>query len=302
MSKVIKPFLFFVLFATEMMFAQGEKAVTPHELSFNRINNSEIYFSGNLHIDNKLSFDAVKPEYSRVNLNPESKDEKSPWLGALFSFVLPGAGEVYAESYWKAGIFVVIEAAVVTTAIVYNNKGNEATDVFENYANQNWSPVKYAKWLNKYRGGNITINENPSLPPWQQVSFAEINQVENLPENSDLSHNLAPYGEQQYYEMIGKYDQFASGWDDFSLDQSTTQPISTNFKYYSGLRADANNYYSIASTAVIGIYINHFLSAIDAYWSTTVYNKELVAKITVETNQFADVIELVPTLNIKFSF
>ncbi len=104
--------------------------------------------------------------------------------------------------------------------------------------------------------------------------------------------------------MIGKYDQFAAGWDDFNQDihQRTTTPISPNFRYYSGLRGKANNYYSVASTAVICIYLNHFLSAIDAYWSTTIYNKDLAMSMTVENQRFADTIELVPTINLKLSF
>ena len=74
------------------------------------------------------------------------------------------------------------------------------------------------------------------------------------------------------------------------------------FHQYTGMRATANSYYNTASKAVIGIYINHFLSALDAYWSTTVYNKELVARVTVENRQYADYIELIPTLNLKLSF
>lgn len=303
MLKVINPFLFFILFAAGMMFAQSEKTITPSKFSFNRIDNSEVYLSGNLQIDNKLSFDAVQKEFSQVNLNPESKNEKSPWLGALFSFILPGAGEFYAESYWKAGIFFVIEAAVVTTAIVYNNKGIKATDEFEQFADNvtnttGWSAVRYAEWLNQNYQGNIPINPDESLPPWERVDFNDIHAVET--QYSELSHQLAYYGEQQYYEMIGKYHQFRAGWADYTADLGFN--VSPLFHEYSGMRATANDYFNTASTAVIGIYINHFLSAIDAYWSTTVYNKELAAKITVETNQYANIVELVPTLNIKLSF
>ncbi len=33
--------------------------------------------------------------------------------------------------------------------------------------------------------------------------------------------------------------------------------------------------YNVSTKAVVGIYINHILSALDAAWTTTVYNKEV---------------------------
>lgn len=296
-------FLLFVFLSTGYMFAQNAKELTHSEFSFNQAAESGITLSGNLHIDQKLTFDAVNNEISKINLNQEPDNRRSPWLGALFSFILPGAGEVYAESYWKAGIFVVLEAAVITTAVIYNNKGNDATDAFERFADNvtsttGWSVVRYADWLNSTYGEQIPINRDPNLKPWEQVNFDDIHAAEA--KHSELSHQLAYYGEQQYYEMIGKYHQFRAGWADYTTDLGFN--VSPLFHEYSGMRATANDYYNTASKAVIGIYLNHFLSAIDAYWSTTVYNKELSARITVENKQYADIIELVPTFKVKFSF
>jgi hypothetical protein len=305
MLKINLLFILITFFTTSFLFAQGANEKEHFKFDNEKISNTQsIAFSGNLDIDNKIAFDAVQTKITQKHILQEVKDKKSPWLGAVFSLIVPGAGEFYAESYWKTGIFVAIEAAVITTAVIYNNKGNDQTNIFQNYADKNWSVVKYATWLNTYRGGNISINEDTSLPPWKRVNFDEIHEAENLEQNSDLSHNLAPHGDQQYYEMIGKYDQFASGWDDFKLEDhlGSTTPISPNFKYYSGLRGKANDYYSVASTAVIAIYLNHFLSAIDAYWSTTIYNKDLDVTMTVKNQRYADNIELVPTINLKFSF
>jgi hypothetical protein len=292
------------LIAAGLMSAQTENK-TEKVFSFSKNDpTSTINFTGNLSIDNQLTFNEVPNEISSRKLNKEIDSKKSPWLGALFSVIIPGAGEVYAGSYWKAGIFVAIEAAVITTAVIYNKKGNDQTDTFEKFAdnvtdNTGWSAVRYAEWLNQYYDGNITIDYvNTSKPPWERVNFAEIHAVEE--KNSVLSHQLAPYGEQQYYEMIGKYHQFRAGWADYT--GGIAFDVSPMFHQYTGMRAKANNYYSVASTAVIGIYLNHFLSAIDAYWSTTIYNKELLVNMTVENKQYVDIIELVPTISLKFSF
>lgn len=292
--------VFFIFFAAKYAAAQNKiEKDTPLENFESYNKSSDNIFSGNLNLDNNISFDAVQENMISKNLNINPADKKSPWLGTLFSVILPGAGEFYAESYWKAGIFVAIEAAVVTTAVIYNKKGNDETTTFQNYANSHWSAVRYAEWLVRYaqsEGQTVTIDDDRV----RQGDYSQIHAVENL--FSNLSHNLAPFGDQQYFEMIGKYDQFAGGWDDFNPQQLTTTPISPNFNYYSGLRGKANDYFAVASTAVIGIYINHFLSAIDAYWSTTVYNKELAVNMSVENKRFADNIILVPTLNFKLSF
>ncbi len=131
------------------------------------------------------------------------------------------------------------------------------------------------------------------------IDFTKLNYYESLV--PELITSTCTYGEQQYYEMIGKYHQFRAGWADYDRKQFAFN-VSPMFHEYTGMRAKANNYYSVASTAVIGIYLNHFLSAIDAYWSTTIYNKELLVNLTVENKQYVDIIELVPTINLKFSF
>jgi hypothetical protein len=295
--------VFIMTFTAGFLPAQSKNETDHPGLNFINVKESPVTaLSGNLNLDNKISFDAVQNEINARPLNKmagDYKDKKSPWLGALFSVVIPGGGEFYAGSYWKAGIFVAVEAAVITTAIVYNNKGDNQTNFFQDYANTHWSAVKYADWLVAYAASNgitCTIDDDRV----RQGDYSQIHQCED--QLSNLSHNLAQYGEQQYYEMIGKYDQFAAGWDDFNNNQLSTTPISEHFHYYSGLRGKANDYYSVASTAVIGIYLNHFLSAVDAYWSTTIYNTEVVVNMSVENQRYADNIELVPTLNLKWSF
>ena len=73
-------------------------------------------------------------------------------------------------------------------------------------------------------------------------------------------------------------------------------------KYYSQMRGQANDYYNIADKAIIGLYINHLLSAVDAVWSATVHNKDLSVKMRVQNVYLADRVEWVPTLNLRYNF
>ncbi|MCI0473091.1 MAG: hypothetical protein L0Y76_05845, partial [Ignavibacteria bacterium] len=91
-----------------------------------------------------------------------------------------------------------------------------------------------------------------------------------------------PYGDQQYYEVIGKYQNFLKGWSDaigkdinknnygtFQLDQ---------VDYYMGERALANDYYSYGTTTLMIVILNHIVSAIDGVLSVNSYNNKISAK------------------------
>ncbi|RPI70719.1 MAG: hypothetical protein EHM47_11630 [Ignavibacteriales bacterium] len=266
---------------------------------------AKIELTGNLHTDSKVLFDRY--EYQTLpEISFQVEDKKSPFLAGLMSLVVPGAGEVYAGEYWKAAAFIVLEAAVITTAVIYDGKGDDQTEKFENYADENWSVVDYAEWLGDYKEADIDkiiILGTEGLPPWQRVNWAELNAAERHAATLGVgfTHTLPPYGDQQYYELIGKYHDYSPGWNDFSGDGNTNL-LSPNFKFYSKERGKANDFYSVAKTAVIGIYLNHFLSALDAAWSTISYNKSLAVKMRVEQIQLANQVELIPTLKVSFSF
>jgi hypothetical protein len=273
-------------------------------LSFSQVNeSSKLQLTGNLYADSKI----ISNSYPELNRNPMADDlpgKKSPVLSGVLSAILPGAGQVYNEDWWIAGIFVAVEAALITTAVVYDNKGDDQTEYFENYADDytnpehNWSVVRYAEWLAQYEGADlskIVISDDESLPPWERVNWAELNAAEKG------SHNLPPHGEQQYYELIGKYHQYAGGWNDYNGGANNSQ-ISPNFTYYSQQRGIANDYYNTSSTAIVGVYINHILSAAEAVWGATRFNKNLAINFRVEPLNTATETELVPTLKVKFSF
>jgi hypothetical protein len=273
-------------------------------LSFGQVNeNGKLELTGNLYADSKI----ISNSYAELSRNPMADDlpgKKSPVLSGVLSAILPGAGQVYNEDWWIAGVFVVVEATLITTAVVYDNKGDDQTEYFENYADDytndkhNWSVVRYAEWMAEYQGADLSkiiISDDESLPPWQRVNWTELNAAEKG------SHKLAPHGEQQYYELIGKYHQYSGGWNDYTGGANNSQ-ISPNYEYYSGQRGLANDYYNTSSTAVIGIYINHLLSAAEAVWGSTRFNKNLAVNFRVEPYNFANGTELVPTLKVKFSF
>jgi hypothetical protein len=238
------------------------------------------------------------------NIKGTNKKKKSVALGILLSALVPGAGEFYGESYLKAGIFLGIEIIAWTGYFYFNSKGDKQTEEFENFADANWDVRRYARWLNDEFDASL----NPNEPNLEQLRL-DINEFES----AHFSHTLPPYGTQQYYELIGKYQNFMGGWADaesngtWIVTQGNFHTYQTPmFKGYAVDRQDANDFYDYATTTSIVVIANHILSAADAAWTISTYN----SKIKVETgfrleNYFSPYTykwEQKPTFNMKVTF
>jgi TM2 domain-containing membrane protein YozV len=274
-------------------------------VNFAQISELENYkLTGNLLADSKIVLNDYE-ELSAVFALDDLPDKKSPVLAGVMSAIIPGSGEIYVGEYLKAAIFLAIEATLITVAVVNNNEGDKLTSEFEAFADEHWSVVDYADYLIDNREAlglpedcEIPINRDSNLPPWEQIlDWEALNHCE-----SPFSHHLPHYGQQQYYELIGKYPQYSSGWDEFDPAVDGFREVPQIMKDYSIMRGNANDAYNVASKAVIGLYINHLLSAIDAVWSATTYNKNLAINMRVQNMQLANRIEFVPTLNISYNF
>lgn len=242
------------------------------------------------------------PQFSDMT---ETRSEKSPWIAGALSLALPGAGEVYAGNYLKGAIFFGIEVGVWLTAYLYDKKGDDQTTLFEAYANEHWNAVRYAKWTYDHAellNSNVNrdlydllyddniefVDPDTFYVPFDELNWEALHEFEEVIAygvTNGYTHKLPYYGQQQYYELIGKYEQFYSGWDDAAIevppDHNFTVPENSRYKIYSRMRAEANNYYDVASTMVSVAIINHVLSALDAAWTAANYNKALHAQVNV---------------------
>ncbi|MEW6511394.1 MAG: hypothetical protein AB1428_10580 [Bacteroidota bacterium] len=230
---------------------------------------------------------------------------KSPWLAAGLSLALPGAGEFYAESYWKSAAFFAVEAAVWIVAYTYDKKADRQTDFFQNYANEHWSVYRYAVYARDnlapaagdYSG--LIIPGTDGRYPWERVDWVVLNRMER-DIGGYYSHTLPRWGEQQYYELIGKYPQFNQGWDDAPPAFNYGDPLTGRFLYYADERGKANRYYETASTMVTIAIVNHILSAIDAAWSAGSYNRGLHAEVIQRTVPTPAGLRAVPMLQVSY--
>lgn len=191
-------------------------------------------------------------------------EPKSVGKALLFSATLPGTGQLYAGSYLKAAGFVAIEAAGWYLYSKYNADGNKIEDEFELYADTYWSEDKYWDWIAHHSG--ISRNDMTALRRWEHDSF---------------SHGLHEQKDQQYYEMIGKYDQFNYGWADTDASLIAKEipywrdyPSARRLHYE--IRRDASNKaFKNATTSVSIAILNHIVSALDAAWSVSRHNRSI---------------------------
>jgi hypothetical protein len=218
-------------------------------------------------------------------------------MNGLYSLAVPGAGQFRTERYTKAAIFFSAEVALIVYAIVSNNNGDKKTKEFQTYAELHWDAERYARWIEKYGKTqylptDVTFSESDFLAIRNGKDFSKINAWESGLHNIGFSHQLPVYQSQQYYELIGKYHQFKFGWDTYELD-ATGVPVADNgqydnllksekqFKDYAVERGKANDYYYAASFAASVLVINHVISAMDAFFSTNSFNKEISATFQI---------------------
>ncbi len=274
-----------------------------------QVKNVPFVMTGDLKTD-ILAASAVREDSLSQSALQTSK--KSVLLAPVLSAAVPGAGEFYTGNYLRGALFVALEATLWIVNVDYNKKGDNQTNFFQGYADQHWSVVRYANWINTNlpkinsdlnpQDYAIPIDPNTSKNPWDRVDWNALNRTEEAI-GGGFSHHLPAHGEQQYYELIGKYPQFSQGWDD--SDQNSDglyyDRVSARFLYYSDERGKANDFYNKAATAAKIIVVNHVLSAIDAALCASSYNK-VHSEMSMQTLRDGTTVTLVPTLRVSVSF
>jgi hypothetical protein len=160
---------------------------------------------------------------------------------ALASLVLPGAGQIWSGRKWGWGL-VAVEGVLVGSAIWARSEGRERQEAYEDYAELHWDRQRYLDYLTGYLAATGT--------PWPHDH-----------------HTLPPTGvrNHDYYEMIGKYDQFAPGWDDWGPDApSLVDGSSLHRSRYVDARWRANRYLKWTLTAGGLVFLNHALASVEA--------------------------------------
>ncbi|SYZ73993.1 conserved exported hypothetical protein [Candidatus Zixiibacteriota bacterium] len=215
--------------------------------------------SGNEYIKTITQSDPQGDEFDEANAKDKgiyNYEYKSPKKAFLYSLLLPGLGQRYAGSgIIKQVGFLGIEGAIWGFHFKYRSDGNKKTDEFQAWADKYWLE------------GDSTITE--SYRGWMYLH----GDTEGVTVGYD--HILPGTKTQQYYEMIGKYDQFRGGWDDYWGPDSLLYDSvpSPHRAQYLDMRKKANDLLDKADNFIVYAVINHLVSAIDAAISARRHNR-----------------------------
>lgn len=191
-----------------------------------------------------------------VNANPlhdlSSKvwyegSNKSMPTAIILSLIVPGAGEIYTGRITRGLIFLGIEALGWTAYTHYNSTGDNIDAEFKRFADTHWDPAGYRTWLKNY------VDSHNGQPP------------------DYFTHSLPDSKTQQYYEMIGKYDQFAKWWDDYNPNVGQYGQSDRRLNYMER-RHQSNINYKRAMIAGMVIFANRIASLIDTIWGVKKQN------------------------------
>jgi hypothetical protein len=202
---------------------------------------------------------------------------KSVKRAFLYSLVIPGTGEFYAHSKIKAFLFFGADVACWSLYFSYHKKGKNKENQYKAFADSCWEEVRYSDW-------------------WDELDSTA---------RKNYSHTLPDGHNQQYYEMIGKYNQFAFAWKDF-IDSATAGPkLMTPYRsHYLDLRAQSNNLLDKAKYSAMFSLANHILSAFDAAIAVRKHNKkgERFSQIYFQMRLSERDEEVVPKLSMSMRF
>lgn len=207
---------------------------------------------------------------------------KSVKKAFLYSLIVPGSGEFYAGSKIKAAIFFGLDVTFWALYFNYHGKGKDKETEYRGFADNHWLEDDYIQWL--YDTYNITSDQEPYVIP-------------GTTDTVYFSHHLPDTKTDQYYEMIGKYEQFSEGWDDFDS-------TSLNRDVYLGMRRDSNDFLNKAKYTAMFSLANHILSAFDAALMVKKYNKkgEKFSQIEFKMRLVERDQELIPRLSATMRF
>lgn len=236
--------------------------------------------------------------------NLEVEGRLVPGKALLLSAILPGTGQFYAKNYIFAAAFLALEVGAWYGVATYHAEGIDKEDEYIAFA-ENWTYyevgggdfdayLNYEYWAAANFGKNGESLDGDeyigSIEDWWGLSWSA--KLNSLPSNG-FTHELNPLDQdQQYYEMIGKYDQFGAGWPeggdydpDFRSGPHTEWTWQTHNSYretYLNIRKDSNDALDRSKNFTMVVLGNHLLSALHAGFSVSLHNRELAKEQNVE--------------------
>lgn len=186
--------------------------------------------------NNKKNYYSTSDIFLNQNVD-HGGGEKSVALAALYSFLLPGMGELYVGNYSSGKYFTLIEGLLWITLVGFDRYGTWVQNDARNFAAQH-AGVSISGKTDRY--------------------FVDIGDYQSIIDyNEEMLRNRQPY---KMYDI----ESAMWNWDNKS-----------NRLYYRDLRISSDQAFNNVSFVAAAIGINHLVSAINAAMRAKSYNNSL---------------------------
>lgn len=249
-------------------------------LSFSLLNGSNGLLKYNSRLHGPLPFIVQKSNIDSIEVSQDTSIY--PARGLALSLAIPGMGQWYAGAKAKALFFFGLEVAGWISWRSFSSAGENIERKYEQFADEHWDLYQWwlrTPWLTSSYGDVVckgTHHLNLFIP----------GQTTTISSDSlcgEWIEGVEVVKDHEFYENVGKYDQFVAGWSDLfnlegengwwdkekSVGDSVEIIVMTDLKRnYINQRARANDAFRIGTFTVTAIMFNHLISAFDAFIET----------------------------------
>lgn len=201
--------------------------------------------------------------------------QRSVAKAAVLSLLVPGAGQFYVGDKARAIPFFLVDVAGWAAYFGFRSQGHKREDEYRTYADSHWYASNYFVFLDTAMGITSRSDFDPTGRAYdsRQQGYSGPDVFLVVDSGFIFSHHVPTRtGEDtanfdknlEYYESIGKYDQFFAGWDDFA-----------NRRTYLGMRADANSSFSKSKIGIVVSLADRLVAAVDAALAAQRFNKKV---------------------------
>ncbi len=182
------------------------------------------------------------------------RETRGPGAGLtiLASAILPGSGEALM-GYKRGYIMMAADIFCWTQVSKYHKDGKDYTDAYYAYADEHYSDARLVEGYND-------ASTDPERSGEGALYFPDITGVVDEATLVNLGLYVSVEDDRrEYYENLGKWDQFIFGWDDYlrpsfwgetygyeytgTISDLRTPWVSKHREIYRSMRADANESY-----------------------------------------------------------
>jgi hypothetical protein len=195
--------------------------------------------------DGNLFVNQIQKYSFQQEMNLGSGEKKSVPTAVLYSLLLPGMGELYADNYGRGKYFTIAEGALWVTLIGFDQYGRWLQNDARNYAVQHAGVSRSGKGDRYF----IDIGEYMSVQDYNQQMLRD-----RLP-----------------HKVLDEHSADAWNWD-----------TKANQLQYRNQRIASDVSFNNTKFVTAAIIINHIISAIDAARLVVLHNRQVDAAASID--------------------